>query len=280
MENSFFDELKDIGFFAKLCIIGAIMMLIHSLIAIMTNYGLALLIASIVVILLCTQLEDENDYSVLFGLSIEIVFFFLMLLVPIPWMSDIGSWIGYIGYRLVGIVVGVYIFLIVLDIVLLGGEIPFNRELLIIIGIALFGIHLIFSLVPGSPLYSANIIQAVIYLCAFVVGLILIKMKQSLIGTLIMWFGSIANTYTINPLNLGFNSFTSLTSIGIFIVIGLCVFSKNYVFLGIVVALNVLLIVLGFLTVPLNSGIIGFDAGQTILTNATILLVIDEVLAE
>jgi len=270
MENTFFDELKDIGFFAKLCIIGTIGMIIYSLFALFTSYDIILLILSIVILILSTQLEEENDYSIIFALSIEIIFFFLNFYVSYPLGLDIPSWIGYIGYRFTDVIVSIYIFLIVLDLVMFESDIPFTKNVLMMIGIGLFVVHFVFSLLPGL-LYRGNIIPILIYICMFAGGLVLIKLRQPLIGAFVIWFGSISNSFS-----LSFN----FAVIAIVIVLGLCVFAKKWPILGVVAAFFVVMIILDVFSVPITSGISGFGAGSTIIAYASLLWVIEEVMRD
>ncbi len=265
MENTFFDELKDLGFFAKLCIIGTIGMIVYSFFALFTSYGAILLILSIVVLVLSTKLEEENDYGILYALSIEIIFFFLNIFVSYPLGFDIPSWIGFIGYRFTGIIVSIYIFLIILDLVMFESDIPFTRDVLIAIGIALFVVHFVFSLLPGL-LYRGEIIPILIYICMFVGGLVLIKLRQPLIGAFVIWFGSISNSFS-----LGLN----IAVITIVIVLGLSVFVKKWPILGVVAAFFILMILLDVSQVPITSGISGFGAGSTIIADASLLWVIE-----
>ena len=185
--------IKDLGWFSRLCILGGIFMIIDAILEFNTSrFGPLVLIFSILIIVMSTQIQDDNPYSYLFIIGVMISNYFSQTqfhsLHGLAWATGLG----YLGSQIINIFATIALILIIVSVAASVNTDPIRDLWLFMIGFILIGFNLYIYLffTPGIVLDLTSML-AIFYFSLISICFILMLFNQKILGAFIIWLISI-----------------------------------------------------------------------------------------
>ncbi len=199
MENSkilkrpaFFEAIQNMGWFSRLSIIGAILLVIDSSLELLTSpLGLLSLIFSIIVLFLSTQIQDDNPSAYFHAIIILILNYIVQIYLH---QSTNTNWVvglGFIGYILINATNSLVLILIIISVGASVNKDPVDDKRLFIFGLILQSLNLLVFLVLNNWILTATSMLAIFYLALIMICIVLALLEQKLMGGLIIFIISV-----------------------------------------------------------------------------------------
>ena len=225
------------GWFSRICLIGAILILIDGIIETTYSYnGIPVIILSSILIVLSFYIIDDSEYTLFVLILIlilnYIIQYHLHLIIDVNWAtaSRVGVLeffgVGFIGFVLVYLSAMIPLLLIIMKIVLLEEAHLVKARYLFLIGYVSVGINLLIYLIIIEFVFTSTSMLAVLYFSLLTISAILIFLGQKMIPAtiilLIAFFNTVGGTlatpvtgYSIGMILMGgVNFFYSANELG------------------------------------------------------------------
>jgi len=198
--------LKNMGWFSRLCFIGAILMLIDSLLELMTSpFGALCLIFSIIILIFSTQIQDDNPNAYIFTVIVLVLSYFIQVLFhqlveidwttgpteQVGWVSAGSSGLGFLGSILVNIGGTLALLLIIVSVGASINRDPVKDLYLFIVGYILFGVNLLIFMIFINFTLDLTSMLSIFYFSMITISILLMLLDQKIIGGFTIWIISI-----------------------------------------------------------------------------------------
>ena len=185
--------IKNMGWFSRFCVLGGILMIIDSSLEFNTSrFGPLVLIFSMFIVIMSTQIQDDNPKSYLFIIGVMILNYFSQTqfhsLHGLTWVTDLG----YLGSIIINLFATIALLLVIISVAASVNTDPIRDLWLFIIGFVLIGLNLYLYLffTPGIVLDITSML-AIFYFSIISICFILMLLDQKILGSFIIWLVSI-----------------------------------------------------------------------------------------
>ncbi|MHA1292401.1 MAG: hypothetical protein ACTSQJ_07010 [Promethearchaeota archaeon] len=185
--------LKNMGWFSRLCLIGAILMLIDSLLELSTSpFGFIILIFSLIIILISPQMQDDNQYAYIYAIIVLILTYICHMHFHVFIGTDWVTGLGNLGQILINIGATLVLLFIILSVAASINQDPIRDIWLFFIGFGLIGINLlVYIFLIQNTILDFTTMLTILYFCVISICIILMFLGQKIIGGFFIWLISI-----------------------------------------------------------------------------------------
>ncbi|MHA1150100.1 MAG: hypothetical protein ACTSR8_17845 [Promethearchaeota archaeon] len=188
--------IKQTGWLSRLIIIGSILIIIDAYFELLLSiYGIFVLILAFSILLLASQVSDENPHALHFSIIIlvlnYIIQFHLHSFINLNW--SIG--LGFIGNIIISLGATIALVLIIISIVLSSNYDPINDIWLYFIGFIFLALNLLIYLIIIDFTLTTTSMFSIFYFCIILICTILIILGAKMFPALVISILAVLNTF-------------------------------------------------------------------------------------